>query len=368
MKKRKVFRIKIFFIGIIFFVIQLSVLNGCFQIQASKMSKNELNKEHHLEDGSFKNNYSSSINKPFSDLIKWRWNRTQPEPFNFKLDKNDPKFLKENREIPTLTWIGHSTLLLQHKGVNILTDPHLTQRASPFSFAGPQRSTPPGLSIEDLPIIDLIVISHNHYDHLDKLTIKTLYERQPNHSPKIFVPLKLKQWFLDLGIKNVTELDWKDSVKFGEWEIHAVPVQHWSSRTPFDRNKTLWAGWILETEGFRFFFAGDTGYSKDFKNIGDQFGQIDLAAIPIGAYEPRWFMKAAHVNPEEAVMIHQDINARFSVGIHWGTFILTDEPVIEPPKRLLSALKKEGISKEKFFVMKHGETKMLDFLIKEKEQ
>ena len=120
MTKRKVFRIKIFFIGIIFFVIQLSVLNGCFQIQASKMSKIELNKEHHLEDGSFKNNYSSSINKPFSDLIKWRWNRTQPEPFNFKLDKNDPKFLKENREIPTLTWIGHSTLLLQHKGVNIL--------------------------------------------------------------------------------------------------------------------------------------------------------------------------------------------------------------------------------------------------------
>jgi L-ascorbate metabolism protein UlaG (beta-lactamase superfamily) len=367
MTKRKVFGIKKIIIGIIFFVIQFYILNGCFQIQASKMSKNKLNKEHHLEDGSFKNNYASSINKPFSDLIKWRWNRTQPEPFNFKLHKNDPKFLKENRDIATLTWIGHSTLLLQHKGVNILTDPHLTQRASPFSFAGPKRLTPPGLLIEDLPIIDLIVISHNHYDHLDKLTIKTLYERQPNHPPKIFVPLKLKQWCLDLGIKNGTELDWKDSVKCGEWKIHAVPVQHWSSRSPFDRNKTLWSVWVLETEGFRFFFAGDTGYSKDFKNIRDQFGQIDLAAIPIGAYEPRWFMKAAHVNPEEAVMIHQDINARFSVGIHWGTFILTDEPVIEPPKRLLAALKKEGISKEKFFVMKHGETKMLDFLIKEKK-
>ena len=368
MTKREVFGIKIFFIGIIFFIIQLSVLNGCFQIQASKMSKNKLNKEHHLEDGSFKNNYSSSINKPFSDLIKWRWNRTQPEPFNFKLHKNDPKFLKENREIPTLTWIGHATLLIQIKGVNILTDPHLTQRASPFSFAGPKRYTAPGLLIEDLPIIDLILISHNHYDSLDKLTIKTLYERQPDKHPKIFVPLKLKQWFLDLGIKNVTELDWEESAKFGEWKIHAVPVQHWSSRTPFDRNKTLWAGWVLEAEGFRFFFAGDTGYSKDFKNLGDQFGQFDLAAIPIGAYEPRWFMKSAHVNPEEAVMIHRDINARYSVGIHWGTFILTDEPVNEPPIRLLTALKKEGISKEKFFVMKHGETKILDFLIKEKEQ
>ena len=364
MTKRKEFGINIFLIGIIFFLIQLSVLNGCFQIQAGKISKNQPNKEHHLEDGSFKNNYSSSINKTFSDLIKWRWNRTEPKPFNFKLHKNDPKFLKENREIPTLTWIGHATLLIQIKGVNILTDPHLTQRASPFSFAGPKRYTAPGLLIEDLPIIDLILISHNHYDSLDKLTIKSLYERQPDKHPKIFVPLKLKQWFLDLGIKNVTELDWQESAIFGEWEIHAVPVQHWSSRTPFDRNKTLWAGWVLETEEFRFFFAGDTGYSKDFKNLGDQFGHFDLAAIPIGAYEPRWFMKAAHVNPEEAVMIHQDINARYSVGIHWGTFILSDEPVNEPPIRLHAALEKEGISKEKFFVMKHGETKILDFLKK----
>ena len=319
-------------------------------------------KYHHLPNGSFKNVYHSSINKPFSDLIKWRWGRTQPEIFNFKLYKNDPKFLKENRDIPTLTWIGHSTLLIQYKGVNILTDPHFTQRASPVSFAGPKRDTPPGLSIDDLPIIDLILISHNHYDHLDKLTIKTIIKNQPDKPPKIFVPLKLKQWFLDLGITNITELDWQESIKFGEWEVHAVPVQHWSARTPFDRNKTLWAGWVLETEGFRFFFAGDTGYSKDFKNLGEKFGQFDLAAIPIGAYEPRWFMKDAHVNPEEAVMIHQDINARYSVGIHWGTFIMTDEPVEEPPKRLLVALEKAGISEENFFVMEHGETKVLDFL------
>ena len=319
-------------------------------------------KYHHLPNGSFKNVYHSSINKPFSDLIKWRWGRTQPEIFNFKLYKNDPKFLKENRDIPTLTWIGHSTLLIQYKGVNILTDPHLTQRASPFSFAGPKRYTSPGLSLDDLPIIDLILISHNHYDHLDELTIKTIIKNQPDKPPNIFVPLKLKQWFFNLGITNITELDWQESIKFGEWEVHAVPVQHWSARTPFDRNKTLWAGWVLETEGFRFFFAGDTGYSKDFKNLGEKFGQFDLAAIPIGAYEPRWFMKDAHVNPEEAVMIHQDINARYSVGIHWGTFIMTDEPVEEPPKKLLVALEKAGISEENFFVMEHGETKVLDFL------
>ena len=270
--------------------------------------------------------------------------------------------MKGNRDIPTLTWIGHSTLLIQYNGVNILTDPHFTQRASPVSFAGPKRDTPPGLSIDDLPIIDLILISHNHYDHLDKLTIKTITKNQPDKPPKIFVPLKLKQWFLNLGITNITELDWQESIKFGEWQVHAVPVQHWSARTPFDRNKTLWAGWVLETEGFRFFFAGDTGYSKDFKNLSKIFGQFDLAAIPIGAYEPRWFHKKAHVNPEEAVMIHQDINARYSVGIHWGTFIMTDEPVEEPPKRLLVALEKAGISEENFFVMEHGETKVLDFL------
>ena len=317
---------------------------------------------HHLSDGSFQNRHTSSINKSFIDLIKWRWERNQPEPFNFKLYKNDPKFLKSNRELPTLTWVGHSTLLIQYKGVNILTDPHFTQRASPVSFAGPKRDTPPGLSIDDLPIIDLILISHNYYVHLDKLTIKTIIKNQPDKTPNIFVPLKLKQCFLDLGITNITELDWQKSIRLGAWEVHAVPVQHWSARTPFDRNKTLWAGWVLETEGFRFFFAGDTGYSKDFKNLGKKFGLFDLAAIPIGAYEPSWFHKKAHVNPEEAVMIHQDINARYSVGIHWGTFIMTDEPVEEPPKRLLDALEKAGISEENFFVMEHGETKVLDFL------
>ena len=270
--------------------------------------------------------------------------------------------MKENRELRTITWIGHSTLLIQYGGINILTDPHLTPRASPLSFVGPKRFTPPGLSADDLPVIDLIIISHNHYDHLDRITLEKLYEHQPNNPPHIFVPLKLKKWFLDLGIENVTELDWNESEKFGEWLIHAVPVQHWSWRTPWDRNKTLWAGWVLETKGFRFFFAGDTGYSQDFENLGKQFGQFDLAAIPIGGYEPRWFMKDSHVNPEEAVLIHQDINSRYSVGIHWGTFILTDEPVEEPPKCLLSALEKAEIPEEEFFVMEHGETKVLDFL------
>jgi len=335
---------------------------SCAYLSSSEIPKKEDFKKHHLSDGSFKNSYVNSIDKSFSDLIKWWWNSKKPEVVDFEKADNDPQFLKKNKDLQTLTWLGHSTLLIQYNGINILTDPHLTKRASPFSFAGPERYTSPGLLIEDLPVIDLIVISHNHYDHLDKLTIENLFEKQSKNPPHIFVPLKLKKWFLNLGIENVTELDWNESEKFREWVIHAVPVQHWSSRTLWDRNKTLWAGWVLETNGFRFFFAGDTGYSKDFENIGKKFGQFDLAAIPIGGYEPRWFMKAHHVNPEEAVQIHHDINSRYSIGIHWGTFILTDEPVDDPPRLLRVAAANSGLKTKEFFVMKHGETKSLDFL------
>ncbi len=362
MQKKQKYRFRVFLISLGLFLITAPILYHCSSPSSIMMNKKKTKQKHHLADGSFKNNYYKSINKPLSDLIKWRWSRKSPEQFDFNVVKNDPKFLQENKRIATVTWIGHSTLLIQKNGLNILTDPHLTLRASPFSFAGPKRYTRPGLSIEDLPRIDLILISHNHYDHLDKLTIKKIYTRQSDKPPKFFVPLKLKEWFLRLGIKNVLELDWHSSSKFNDWLIHAVPVQHWSSRTPFDRNKTLWNGWVMETDGFRFFFAGDTGYSKDFKNLGQKFGHFDLAAIPIGAYNPRWFMKAAHVNPEEAVLIHKDINARYSVGIHWGTFELTDEPFNEPPKRLRSALVNMGIPEEKFFTMKHGETKLLNFL------
>ncbi len=336
-------------------------LLSCAFLSSREISESD-NKKHHLPDGTFKNRFDSSIDKSFSDLIKWWWNGETPEDVDFEIAENDPQFLKNNKESQTLTWLGHSTLLIQYDGINIITDPHLTQRASPVSFAGPKRYTNPGLSVEDLPEIDLIVISHNHYDHLDKLTIEKLFEKQVKNPPRIFVPLKLKEWFVNLGIENVVELDWNESEIFGEWIIHAVPVQHWSSRTPWDRNKTLWAGWVLEKEGFRFFFAGDTGYSKDFKNLGKKFGQFDLAAIPIGGYDPRWFMKSSHANPEEAVKIHIDINYRYSVGIHWGTFILTDEPLDEPPKLLKVAAEKSGIKKDEFFVMKHGETKILDFL------
>ena len=339
----------------------LWIVGGCSQnlpLSAQTM------KNHHLADGTFKNNYLESIDKPFSKLLKWRWNRVAPEPIAFPMAENDPEFLKNNRSEPTLTWIGHSTLLLQFEGLNILTDPHLTRRASPVSFAGPERYMKPGISIEDLPHIDLIVISHNHYDHLDRLTLEKIHQKQKDQPPRIFVPLNQKEWFDDLEIPNVIEMDWWEEQEYLEWKIHAVPVQHWSGRKLWDRNQVLWAGWVLEHPKFRFFFAGDTGYSKDFIDLGKKFKSFDLAAIPIGAYSPRWFMKQAHVNPEEAVKIHQDIDSRYSVAIHWGTFAMADEPVDEPPKLLEDALAQKGISNEHFFVMQHGETRSLQFLLR----
>jgi N-acyl-phosphatidylethanolamine-hydrolysing phospholipase D len=216
----------------------------------------------------------------------------------------------------------------------------------------------PALRMAELPHIDAVVISHNHYDHLDRATVQRL-AAQANGSARFFVPLGLKAWFAGIGIREVTELDWWDEARFRGLQFTLTPVQHWSSRTPWDRDQTLWGGWLVEAPHFRFFFAGDTGYSQDFADIGRRLGYVDLAAIPIGAYEPRWFMQIMHVNPEEAVKIHQDLHARHSVAMHWGTFILADEPLDEPPHRLAAARRAAGISPEIFFVMKHGETRKL---------
>lgn len=320
-------------------------------------------KPHRAREG-FRNNYQTV--KP-SGLWKWQWERLvqglpKPAPpggWNFPLVHPDVAFLKVNRSEPTLTWIGHATVLLQLGGKNILTDPHFGERASPLSFAGPKRETPPPMLLTDLPHIDLVVISHNHYDHLDLGTVKAL-ARQAGGSPRFYVPLGLAPWFHSMGIDNVVELDWWEARDEGDLKIHCVPVQHWSKRGLFDRNQTLWGGWVIEARGsakpFRFFFAGDTGYSKDFRDIAEKFGGFDLAALPIGAYAPRWFMQKQHIDPFEAVQIHQDLKARRSIAVHWGTFVLSDEPLDEPPKKLRAALKVAGIAEDQFLVLKHGET------------
>lgn len=282
---------------------------------------------------------------------------------DFPKANNDPAWLQTNRSEPTLTWIGHDTFLLQVEGQNILLDPVFSNRVSPLPFAGPARLAPLGLEMHELPAIDIVLISHNHYDHLDLYSVKRL-AREHASSIHFFVPLGLKAWFAEQDIHCVTELDWWDSASHNGFGIHATPVQHFSSRTATDQNKTLWAAWAMKSEQFSFYFAGDTGYSSDFAETGKRLGPFDFAALPIGAYDPRWFMAAMHVAPEEAVQIFQDIGARYAVGMHWGTFRLTDEDIDEPPKRLAAALDAAGIEQERFFVMEHGEMRRLDFLFR----
>ena len=322
-------------------------------------------KAHHMPSG-FKNNYPHKALPSLGDVAKWRWQARQLAPdqhanYQPTTIKPDVAALVERRSNPSLTWLGHATFLLQMGGLNILTDPHLTERASPLTWMGPARHVPPALSLNELPHIDLVVVSHNHYDHLDRQTVLHL-NAQAGGPPRFFVPLALAAWFNAQGITQVTELDWWESRTTQNIDVHFVPAQHWSTRTRLDRNKSLWGGWLLEHAGFKFYFTGDTGYSQDFNDIGARFAPIDLAAIPIGAYEPRWFMHTQHVNPEEAVRIHQDVGARYSVGMHWGTFVLTDEPLDEPPRALQRARAAAGIPESQFFLMDIGETLSLDTL------
>jgi N-acyl-phosphatidylethanolamine-hydrolysing phospholipase D len=324
-------------------------------------------KPHHTPNG-FRNVYP---HPPKGSFWKWQWERWRhgvpedpPGGYGFPVSKPDAAFLKNNRRESTLTWIGHATFLLQLGGVNILTDPHLTERASPLSFAGPKRHVPPALDFEALPRIDIVVVSHSHYDHLDRATLRRL-AKQAGGPPRYFVGLGLKRWAQSAGIPNVDELDWGDSVEMMALKLHFVPVQHWSMRTPWDRNRTLWGAWVIEHQGRRYFFGGDFGYSQDLADAAARFGGFDLALIPIGAYEPRWFMKTNHVNPEEAVQAHLDLRARYSVGMHWGTFRLTDELLDEPPVRLARALADAGVSAQRFFLMRHGETRRLAELFSE---
>ena len=228
-------------------------------------------------------------------------------------------------------------------------------RASPLPFLGPERHNPPSVELADLPSIDYALISHSHYDHLDKKTVQ-----QMGSHTKWLVPLGLRQWFMKAGINkdNVMEFDWWDVKEFDNFIITATPAQHWSARGLLDRNKTLWASWMLQIADKTIWYSGDTGYNPyQFREIGEKFKTINLALISIGAYEPRWFMKAMHINPAEAVQIHRDIKSRYSIAVQWGTFQLTAEPIDDPPKKLEEALARQGIAPGEFVILKIGETR-----------
>jgi len=291
------------------------------------------------------------------DFLRWQLapGRTFPKGKRFTLLRPDAHPLMNPPEEPQLVWLGHASFLFQYHGLSLLTDPVLSDRASPFRLVGPKRYTPPALAVSDMPPIHVVLISHNHYDHLDEKTVHQLHRRFGD-SLCFCIPMGLRRWFEKRGIHNLVELDWWQSGSLsGNQEVFCLPAQHFSGRTPTDTNTSLWCSWLLEIDGFRLYFAGDTGYGRIFRKIGELFSPIDLALLPIGAYDPRWFMAPVHVMPEEAVKIHQDIGARQSVAMHWGTFVLTDEPIDEPPRRLRQALEKQGLSESEFRVMQHGE-------------
>ena len=317
---------------------------------------------HHTDNG-FRNNHPDGWQRgSFWAWQRERWSKgiAKPPPggWRFPSVKSNDAWLRANHSEPTITWLGHSTFLLQIDGVNLLTDPHLSPRASPFRLLGPKRWMPPALAVEALPHIDIALISHNHYDHLDAATVTRL-ARQAGGPPRYMVPLKLGEWFKRRGLNSVTERDWWEIFSCLGLTLTFTPVQHWSARGTWDRDRSLWGGWRVDHPQFSFFFAGDTGYSADFKDIHARLGPVDLAALPIGAYAPRWFMQVMHIDPDEAVQIHQDLAARQSVAMHWGTFVLTDEPLDEPPQRLRRALIAANLSDNDFWVMRHGETRRL---------
>lgn len=259
----------------------------------------------------------------------------------------------------SITWLGHASFLIKVAGVTILTDPFLTEFASPISWAGPRRFVDPGISLQSLPQIDIIIVSHSHYDHLDDLTVRSLNNKD---SIQIVVPLGLKYFFLDRGFSKVVELDWEEYVTVENVKFTALPSVHDSARSTSDHNETLWASWAIEGLKKKILFIGDTGYSETiFKNIGNEYKQFDFVIVPIGAYAPRNLMWMSHVTPEEAVAIGRDVHANALIASHWGTVSsLSDEPMFEPPKRFNKAGKDSNFSDQLLWVMKIGESRSLD--------
>lgn len=277
-----------------------------------------------------------------------------PRSFDPPRTGNDGAILRAGGMNPSITWIGHATVLVQIEGVNILTDPQWSERASPVSWGGPRRLSPPGLRFEDLPRIDVVLISHDHYDHLDRDTVKRL---AATYDPLFLVPLGLKAWFAENGMTRVEEMDWWQEREYRALKFVCVPAQHFSQRTLTDANQRLWASWSVLSPERRFYFSGDTGYFTFFKEIGQRLGPFDVAALAIGAYLPPEMMKFVHLTPEEAVRAFIDLKAGALLGIHWGTFDLTDEPLGEPPQRLLAEIRRRNIDSSRAWIFKIGETR-----------
>lgn len=336
----------------------LALLSGLLMGCSASNPYYQADKPHHTPTG-FQNLNTQLVPKTWLDVLQWRLT-SSPAPAASA--NSVPQIVPDLALIhhpsqPQSTWLGHSSLLVQADGLNILTDPIFSERASPVSFAGPKRVQPIPLSPAQLPPIDIVIISHNHYDHLDEHSIKTLAQ-QTTGSPLFLVPLGVDQLLKSWGVEKVMPLDWWQSHTVNNTQLVFTPAQHWSARGLFDRNESLWGSWSLLSPQLNWHFAGDTGYTPIYQEIRARLAPqgFDLAFIPIGAYEPRWFMRDQHVDPYEAVTLHQDLAAKQSIAIHWGSFVMADEAINQPPKDLEKALAEKNIDPSSFRSLAIGET------------
>ncbi len=319
---------------------------------------------HHHPRGGFRNPWPDAEAMGFGQVVRWYAERRttrrpppDPEPSVFPVAV--PRFGLANGSGETaVTWFGHSSALIELAGLRVLTDPVWSDYPSPVPLPRLKRWVRPPVPLEELPPVDVVLVSHNHYDHLDAPTVRRLARLHPG--AVWCTPLGVGSLLRKLGATDVREMDWWDEVGVGAASIGCTPAQHFSSRGLHDRNQTLWSGFTVRCGGRTAYFAGDTGHHPEFAAIGHRFGPFDLVLLPVGAYEPRWFMRTVHMNPEDAMAAYAKMagaGAPALLPIHWGTFKLTDEPMDEPRRRIREAWLASGFPPESLWLLQHGETR-----------
>ncbi|AZL15579.1 MBL fold metallo-hydrolase [Rickettsiales endosymbiont of Stachyamoeba lipophora] len=330
-------------------IIILGIIYLCFKFQSYYQGP----KTDHYDGKKFRDPFYDNKKANFS-FLKWKLNGDPARwPGRIEIKSYDKPPAKIADSSIRVSMVGHSTVLIQTSNLNILTDPVWSERASPVKFIGPKRVTPPGIKFEDLPKIDVVLVSHNHYDHLDLVTLKQLWDK---FQPLIITPLGNESIIhsTDQAIE-VKALDWGDSVTYNKLKFNLEYARHWSARNLHDRNKALWGSFVIETPTKKMYFAGDTGYGKHFKELNYKYGNFDLSLIPIGAYKPEWFMQFSHTSPEEAVKAHLDLDSKLSIALHHNTFKLSDEAIEDPAQDLTNSLKQNNLSSNDFKILNAGE-------------
>lgn len=307
-------------------------------------------------DGKRFRNYNGVEAKGFTEALQWMLSSRDKKPWGpfHPIPPGPPPPAQVAGSQVRVTFVNHSTVLLQFDSLNVVTDPVWYDRTSPYQWVGPERHRPPGIRFEDMPKIDILLLSHNHWDHLDIKTVQKICQRD---QPKVYCPLGVKAFLEEQGCKNVTEMDWNGSLAHNDsTTIHCVPAQHFSGRGIFDRDATLWCGFVIDSRvAGKLYFVGDTGYGSFFKKIGEQYGPMRLSLIPIGAFRPTWFMAPIHCSPAQAVQIHEDVRSQQSVAIHYGTFPLADDGETESVDELRNALRHHPELADRFWTLPEGE-------------